>query len=138
MLILFNKPFNVLSQFTGDAHARTLAEFIDIPHVYAAERCLRRLELLRFRLVPAPKAFQTASAGRNCVRRNRKRSALPLLKGEACVGWNACGSDWCLRRRLFKQPTRGATAFGGTASVPSYPCFILLTLRKARHARPVQ
>ena len=38
MLVLFNKPFNVLSQFTGEAHARTLAEFIDIPDVYAAGR----------------------------------------------------------------------------------------------------
>ena len=38
MLVLFNKPFNVLSQFTGDAHERTLAEFIDIPNVYAAGR----------------------------------------------------------------------------------------------------
>lgn len=38
MLVLFNKPFNVLSQFTGDAHERTLAEFIDIPDVYAAGR----------------------------------------------------------------------------------------------------
>ena len=38
MLVLFNKPFDVLSQFTGDAHERTLAEFIDIPDVYAAGR----------------------------------------------------------------------------------------------------
>jgi 23S rRNA pseudouridine2457 synthase len=38
MLVLFNKPFNVLSQFTGSAGERTLAEFIDIPDVYAAGR----------------------------------------------------------------------------------------------------
>ena len=38
MLVLFNKPFNVLSQFTGDAHERTLAEFIHIANVYAAGR----------------------------------------------------------------------------------------------------
>jgi 23S rRNA pseudouridine2457 synthase len=38
MLVLFNKPFNVLSQFTGDSHERTLAEFINIPNVYAAGR----------------------------------------------------------------------------------------------------
>ena len=38
MLVLFNKPYGVLSQFTGEAHARTLAEFIDIPNVYAAGR----------------------------------------------------------------------------------------------------
>ena len=38
MLVLFNKPFNVLSQFTSDAHERTLASYIDIPDVYAAGR----------------------------------------------------------------------------------------------------
>jgi 23S rRNA pseudouridine2457 synthase len=38
MLVLFNKPFNVLSQFTGSAGERTLAAFIDIPDVYAAGR----------------------------------------------------------------------------------------------------
>ena len=38
MLVLFNKPFNVLSQFTGDARERTLAQFIDIPDIYAAGR----------------------------------------------------------------------------------------------------
>jgi 23S rRNA pseudouridine2457 synthase len=38
MLVLFNKPFNVLSQFTGSAGERTLSAFIDIPDVYAAGR----------------------------------------------------------------------------------------------------
>lgn len=36
MLIAFNKPFNVLSQFSGDD--RTLKEFIDIPDIYPAGR----------------------------------------------------------------------------------------------------
>ncbi len=38
MLVLFNKPFNVLSQFTGGTVGGTLANFIDIPDVYAAGR----------------------------------------------------------------------------------------------------
>ena len=38
MLVLFNKPYGVLTQFTGEALERTLAELIDIPNVYAAGR----------------------------------------------------------------------------------------------------
>lgn len=38
-LILFNKPFNVLCQFTGDTgQKRTLADFLSVPGVYPAGR----------------------------------------------------------------------------------------------------
>ena len=37
-LIVFNKPFGVLSQFTDPDGARTLAEFINQPEFYAAGR----------------------------------------------------------------------------------------------------
>ncbi|MFK8053675.1 MAG: pseudouridine synthase [Woeseiaceae bacterium] len=38
MLILLNKPFRVLSQFTTDSEKLTLASFIDVPDVYPAGR----------------------------------------------------------------------------------------------------
>ena len=37
-LILFNKPYGVLSQFTPEGRWRGLTEFIDIPDVYVAGR----------------------------------------------------------------------------------------------------
>ena len=38
MLIRFNKPFQVLCQFTDENARQTLADFIDIPSIYAAGR----------------------------------------------------------------------------------------------------
>ena len=38
MIILFNKPFRVLSQFTTDSDKAVLADYIDIPCVYCAGR----------------------------------------------------------------------------------------------------
>ena len=38
MIVLFNKPFRVLSQFTTEGDKAVLADFIDIPGVYCAGR----------------------------------------------------------------------------------------------------
>lgn len=37
-IILFNKPYGVTSQFTGEIREETLAHYIDLPHFYAAGR----------------------------------------------------------------------------------------------------
>ncbi len=38
MILLFNKPYQVLSQFTTEGGKSTLADYIDIPGVYCAGR----------------------------------------------------------------------------------------------------
>jgi len=38
VLIAFNKPFGVICKFSPEPGKRTLADFIDVPHVYPAGR----------------------------------------------------------------------------------------------------
>ncbi|MEO6184660.1 MAG: pseudouridine synthase, partial [Steroidobacteraceae bacterium] len=38
MLVAFNKPFGVICKFSPEPGKRTLADFVDIPHIYPAGR----------------------------------------------------------------------------------------------------
>ena len=100
MLMLFNKPFGVLSQFTGEAHECTLAEFIAIPDVYAAGRLDADSEGLL--VLTDNGALQAAIAGSRAMVTKRYWAQVEGLAEASHATRLACGVT------LKDGPTRSA------------------------------
>lgn len=139
-LILFNKPFGVLSQFTDlstDGARATLSDFIDVPGVYPAGRLDRDSEGL----------LLLTDDGRLQARIADPRFKLPktyLVQVEGAAGEDALAA---LRRgvTLNDGPTRpaGAERIAAPELWPRDPpvrfrksvpdCWIRLTIREGRN-----
>lgn len=101
-LILFNKPYGVLSQFTGGEKGETLADFIKVPGVYAAGRLDKDSEGLLLLTDDGRLQAQISSP-----RYNKEKTYLVQVEGEV--------SESALERlrrgvKLKDGPTRPAKA----------------------------
>lgn len=101
-LLLFNKPFRVLCQFSGDGDRETLADYIDAPGFYPAGRLDRDSEGLLLLTDDGPTQHRIASP-----RHKMGKTYWVQVEGEM--------SDEALKQlsrgiRLKDEPTRPARA----------------------------
>ena len=76
-LIVFNKPYGVLSQFTGGGPGETLSDFIRVPGVYPAGRLDKDSEGLLLLTDDGPLQAQISSP-----RYNKEKTYLVQVEGE--------------------------------------------------------
>ena len=123
MLVLFNKPYGVLSQFTGEAHERTLAEFIDIPNVYAAGRLDADSEGLL--VLTDNGALQAAIAG------NRSQVTKTYWAQVEGIATDAQAAELARGVRLNDGPTRPAKCRALGAMTELWPRTPPIRVRKS-------
>ncbi|MGD1982924.1 MAG: pseudouridine synthase [Chromatiaceae bacterium] len=136
-LILFNKPFDVLSQFTDSSGRRTLADFIRTPGIYPAGRLDRDSEGLLLLTDDGRLAHRLTSPG-------RKTWKTYLAQVEGVPGDNALnalragvdlkdGRTRPARARLIAAPSlwRREPPIRYRASIPT--AWIELQLREGRN-----
>lgn len=104
MIVLFNKPFNVLSQFTDNScnqsKRETLSRYIKIPGIYPAGRLDRDSEGLLV-LTDNGKLQAKISNPRNKVEKTYWVQVEGVLKNRILI---RCIKDWCLKMAHAYQP----------------------------------
>ncbi|WP_069298898.1 pseudouridine synthase [Neptunicoccus sediminis] len=136
--LLFNKPYNVLSQFTSEGGHRSLAEFIDKPGVYAAGRLDRDSEGLLVltddgklqNRIASPK-FKAAKTYWVQVEREPDEAALAALRRGVTLKDGVTAPAECKRMAepAGLWPRTPPVRF--RKSVPD--CWISLTIREGRN-----